>query len=75
MVIKIKKRGIKLESYRSQVFNYGWNLRPNQPQHVILCNFDDLYIYDFSVQDEPEDRHKIENLGRRMVKRQLYIEV
>ena len=61
----MKKRGSKLESHRSQVFNYWWNLRPNQPQYAILCNFDDLYIYDFSVQDEPVDRLKIENLGGR----------
>lgn len=66
VVIEMKKRGAKLESHRAQVFNYWWNLRPDQPKYAILCNFDDLYIYDFSVQDEPVDRLRIENLGNRV---------
>lgn len=65
VVIEMKKRGAKLESHRAQVFNYWWNLRPNQPQYSILCNFDELYIYDFSVQDEPVDKIRIENLPHR----------
>jgi len=65
VVIEMKKRGAKLESHRAQVFDYWWQLRPEQPKYSILCNFDDLYIYDFSVQDEPLDRLKIANIENR----------
>ncbi|WP_425422065.1 DNA methyltransferase [Phaeodactylibacter xiamenensis] len=66
VVIEMKKRGAKLESHRTQVFDYWWNLRPNQPKYSVLCNFDEFYIYDFSKQDEPLDRIKLEKLESRI---------
>ncbi|MGB1206016.1 MAG: class I SAM-dependent DNA methyltransferase [Chitinophagales bacterium] len=66
LIIEMKKRGTKLESHRTQVFDYWWKLRPNQPKYAILCNFDEFYIYDFSVQDEPLDKIKTENLAKRI---------
>lgn len=62
VLIEMKKRGAKLESHRTQAFDYWWNLRPNSPQYVILCDFDEFIIYDFSKQDEPLDKIRIENL-------------
>lgn len=66
VVIEMKKRGAKLESHRAQVFDYWWKLRPNQPKYSVLCNFDEFFIYDFSVQDEPLDRIRLENLEGRI---------
>ncbi|MEZ4888394.1 MAG: DNA methyltransferase [Chitinophagales bacterium] len=65
VIIEMKKRGSKLDSHRSQVFDYWWKLRPNQPQYCILCNFDEFWIYDFSKQDEPLDKIKLVNLEKR----------
>jgi type II restriction/modification system DNA methylase subunit YeeA len=66
VVIEMKKGGEKLEKHKTQLFEYWWNLRPNQPQYSILCNFDKFYIYDFSIQDEPLDKIDIENLEKRI---------
>jgi hypothetical protein len=65
VLIEMKKRGAKLESHRTQAFDYWWNLRPESPEYVILCNFDEFIIYNFSKQDEPLDKIKIENLLER----------
>jgi hypothetical protein len=65
VLIEMKKRGAKLESHRNQAFDYWWNLRPNSPEYVLLCNFDEFIIYNFSIQDEPLDKFKIENLLER----------
>tara|TARA_R110002051_G_scaffold294233_2_gene359448 strand:- start:166 stop:2829 length:2664 start_codon:yes stop_codon:yes gene_type:complete len=65
VVIEMKKGGQKLEKHKPQLFDYWWNLRPNQPKYSVLCNFDKFYIYDFSIQDEPLDIIDIDNLERR----------
>lgn len=65
LLIEMKKRGEKLESHRSQLFNYWWNLRPNQPKYAVLCNFDEFYIYDFTIQDEPLDKVNTVDLEER----------
>ncbi|MEI6949658.1 DNA methyltransferase [Paraflavisolibacter sp. H34] len=65
VLIEMKKRGTKLESYRTQAFDYWWNLRPESPEYVILCNFDEFIVYNFSKQDEPLDKIKTENLLER----------
>ena len=65
VLIEMKKRGTKLESHRTQAFDYWWNLRPESPEYVILCNFDEFIIYNFSKQDEPLDKIRIENLLER----------
>jgi len=66
VVIEMKKGGEKLEKHKTQLFEYWWNLRPNQPKYSVLCNFDQFYIYDFSIQDEPLDKIDIENLEKRV---------
>jgi type II restriction/modification system DNA methylase subunit YeeA len=41
-------------------------LAPGRPNYVVLCNFDEFWIYDFDVQiDEPMDRVRIEELPER----------
>ena len=65
VLIEMKKRGSQLKSHRTQIFDYWWNLRPTQPKYSILCNFNEFIIYDFSLQDEPLDIIKIEELPDR----------
>lgn len=65
VLIEMKKRGSQLKSHRSQIFDYWWKLRPNQPKYSILCNFDEFIIYDFSIQDEPLDHIKLKELSDR----------
>ena len=65
VVIEMKKKGAQLKSHRSQVFDYWWKLRPNQPKYSVLCNFTEFIIYDFAVQDEPLDVIKLKELPDR----------
>jgi len=65
VLIEMKKKGAQLPSHRSQIFDYWWKLRPDQPQYSILCNFNEFIIYDFAAQDEPLDRIKLEDLPDR----------
>ena len=61
----MKKKGSQLKSHRNQIFDYWWKLRPHQPKYSILCNFSEFIIYDFSIQDEPLDYIKLEELPDR----------
>ncbi|MBK9261263.1 MAG: class I SAM-dependent DNA methyltransferase [Polyangiaceae bacterium] len=68
VLIEMKKRGERLGSPRvyNQVYEYWQRLVPNKPQYVVLCNFDDLWIYEFDEQlDEPMDRIKLTDLPSR----------
>lgn len=65
VLIEMKKKGVQLPSHRTQIFDYWWKLRPNQPKYSILCNFDEFIIYDFALQDEPLDRIRLEELPER----------
>jgi hypothetical protein len=65
IIIEMKKKGAQLQSHRTQIFDYWWKLRPNQPKYSILCNFNEFIIYDFSIQDEPLDRININDLPDR----------
>ena len=65
VLIEMKKKGTKLPSHRTQIFDYWWKLRPHQPKYSILCNFSEFIIYDFALQDEPLDRIKLEELPDR----------
>src|SRR5439155_683682 len=46
-----------------QAFDYWTHIVPKRPPFVILCNFDDFWIYDFNTQlFDPVDRIKIAEL-------------
>ena len=63
LLLEMKKRGEKLEKHYQQVFEYWLELVPNRPNYVILCNFDEFWIYDFNIQlREPVDKLKLEDL-------------
>jgi hypothetical protein len=47
VLIEMKKRGENLEKHLPQAANYWWHLVPDRPAYMILCNFDEFWIYDF----------------------------
>lgn len=65
VLLEMKKKGQRLGSPKiySQVFEYWIRLVPNRPRYVVLCNFDELWIYEFDQQvDEPMDRIALSDL-------------
>jgi len=65
-LLEMKKRGEKLDRHYRQAFEYWLDLVPDRPQYVILCNFDEFWIYDLNHQlDEPMDRVTLEELPER----------
>jgi len=46
----MKSRGAKLEKHYDQAFEYWQLIVPNRPRYVVLCNFDEFWIYDFNQQ-------------------------
>jgi len=66
VLIEMKSRGAKLSQHYQQTFDYWLNLVPHRPPYVILCDFDELWIYDFNTQlQEPVDRIKVSELAAR----------
>ena len=66
VLIEMKKRGENLARHYRQAFEYWIDLVPDRPEFVVLCDFDELWIYDLNRQlDEPVDRVRIEDLPRR----------
>ncbi len=56
VLIEMKRRGENLLKHYQQAFSYWQRLVPNRPQYVILCNFDEFWIYDFDFDiDDPVD--------------------
>src|SRR6266567_7034370 len=57
VLTEMKSRGEKLERYYDQAFDYWTHIVPKRPPLVILCNFDEFWIYDFNTQlFDPVDR-------------------
>jgi SAM-dependent methyltransferase len=66
VLIEMKKRGVKLQLHFRQAFDYWVNLVPNRPRYVVLCNFDEFWIYDFDKQiDQPVDIVPTRDLAKR----------
>jgi len=66
VLIEMKKRGEDLTRHYRQAFDYWTRLVPNRPRFVILCNFDEFWVYDFDTQmDAPVDRVKVNDLASR----------
>jgi SAM-dependent methyltransferase len=65
-LIEMKSRGVKLSKHYQQTFDYWLNLVPHRPPYVVLCNFDEFWIYDFNTQlQEPVDRISLADLPAR----------
>ncbi|MBE2281893.1 MAG: class I SAM-dependent DNA methyltransferase [Prosthecobacter sp.] len=66
VLIEMKSRGEKLEKHYDQLFYYWSHIVPKRPPFAILCNFDELWIYDFNEQlFDPVDRIRISELPKR----------
>ena len=50
VLIEMKSRGQNLEKHYDQAFDYWTHIVPHRPPYVILCNFDEFWIYDFNAQ-------------------------
>ncbi len=62
----MKSRGEKLQRHYQQAFDYWLNAVPDRPRYVVLCNFDEFWIYDFNVQlHDPMDRVRVDQLAER----------
>jgi SAM-dependent methyltransferase len=65
-LFEMKKRGENLAAHYDQAFDYWVHLVPNRPRYVILCNFDEFWIYEFDYQlYDPRDKLRVEDLPRR----------
>jgi tetratricopeptide (TPR) repeat protein len=67
LLIEMKSRGKNLgnKKYHQQAFEYWDKLTP-KPRYVVLCNFDEFWIYDTTLQiEEPVNRVKLEELPQR----------
>ena len=59
VLIEMKSRGEILEKHYDQAFDYWSHIVPHRLPFVILCNFDEFWIYDFNTQlFDPVDRVK-----------------
>ena len=66
VLIEMKKRGEDLGRHYRQAFDYWTHLVPNRPRYVILCNFDEFWVYDFETQmDVPVDKVALPDLPTR----------
>jgi hypothetical protein len=66
VLIEMKKRGVDLRRHYRQAFDYWTRLVPGRPRYVVLCNFDEFWVYDFETQmDTPVDQLTVEELPRR----------
>ena len=66
VLIEMKSRGEHLEKHYRQAFEYWIGLVPNRPRYVVLCNFDEFWVYDFNTQlDSPVDSVTLKELPHR----------
>lgn len=65
-LIEMKKRGTDLSKHYRQAFDYWTRLVPGRPRYVVLCNFDQFWVYDFETQmDSPVDTLALTDLPNR----------
>jgi hypothetical protein len=66
VLIEMKRRGENLQKHYPQAFEYWINAVPSRPRYVVLCNFDEFWIYDLDTQiNEPVDRVSLPELSAR----------
>jgi hypothetical protein len=66
VLVEMKKRGTDLSRHYRQAFDYWTRLVPGRPRYVVLCNFDEFWIYDFETQmDAPVDTVALADLPQR----------
>jgi type II restriction/modification system DNA methylase subunit YeeA len=66
VLVEMKRRGEDLSRHYRQAFDYWTRLVPGRPRYVVLCNFDEFWIYDFETQlDSPVDKLSLTDLPDR----------
>lgn len=66
VLLEMKKVKEQLQRHYQQAFDYWIDLVPDRPEYVVLCNFDEFWIYDLNRQlDEPVDRVALDDLPKR----------
>lgn len=66
VLIEMKKQGENLGKHYRQAFDYWTRLVPQRPKYVILCNFDEFWIFNFDLQlDDPVDIVPVTHLPER----------
>ncbi|MDO3397969.1 N-6 DNA methylase [Nocardioides sp. SOB44] len=66
VLFEMKKSGSDLSRHFRQAFDYWQQAVPTRPRYVVLCNFDEFWIYDFDQQlDAPMDVLRVEELPER----------
>ncbi len=65
VIIELKERGTNLKKHYSQAEEYWMHLVPNRPQFMVLCNFDEFWIYDLNTQlNDPVHTLRTENIAK-----------
>ncbi|MBS1696620.1 MAG: class I SAM-dependent DNA methyltransferase [Actinobacteria bacterium] len=65
-IIEMKKAGTDLSKHFRQAFQHWIQVVPHRPNYVVLCNFDEFWVYDFDLQlDAPMDVLKLDDLVNR----------
>ena len=66
VLIEMKRRGEHLEKHYDQLFDYWTQIVPKRPPYAILCNFDELWVYDFNTQlFDPVDKIPVRDVAER----------
>ncbi|MCU0972350.1 MAG: hypothetical protein MUF80_00085 [Burkholderiales bacterium] len=66
VLVEMKRRGVDLARHYRQAFDYWFRLVPGRPRYVVLCDFDEFWIYDFETQiDAPLDVVRVDDLSQR----------
>ncbi|MFB2978105.1 tetratricopeptide repeat protein [Microseira sp. BLCC-F43] len=62
LLLEMKSRGENLAHHIQQAREYWHELKP-QPRYIVLCNFDEFWIYDTALQiEEPVSRVNLQEL-------------
>ncbi len=65
VLIEMKKRGEDLRRHYQQAFEY-WTLITPHPKYMILCNFDEFWVYDLDYQlFDPIEKLNVADLPKR----------
>ena len=63
VIIELKKRKTPLQKHYEQAFEYWLTLVPHRPKYMVLCNFDEFWVYDLDIQiNDPVHVLKTEDL-------------
>jgi hypothetical protein len=65
VLFEMKKRGSRLSDHFIQAKSYWDNAYSERTKYVVLCNFDEFWIYDWNLQKDPLDKIRVSELNKR----------